>query len=142
MKFLLALATLAILIPPLESQSAARGLRDQQIEQEIRTRLAKSVIGKDNFKVRVQEGVAYWEGSTTVAQRKGAATRMAKSAGARSVVNNIVVRSAAPKAGPKSSSKSTPKAHSSAKGPPVQTADPAEAPRRIKIHWGPRPKLP
>ena len=69
MKFVLALATLAILTQPLEAQSPARGLRDQQIEQEIHTRLAKSVIGKDNFKVRVREGVAYWEGSTLVAQR-------------------------------------------------------------------------
>ncbi|MGH9594849.1 MAG: BON domain-containing protein [Bryobacteraceae bacterium] len=64
---------------------------DQKIEVEIRARLEKSVIGKDGFRVRVQGGVAYWTGSTGVVQHKGAATRMAKSAGAKKVINNIVV---------------------------------------------------
>jgi len=41
--------------------------------------------------VRVQGGVAYWDGTTNVVQHKGAATRMAKSAGAKKVVNNIKV---------------------------------------------------
>jgi osmotically-inducible protein OsmY len=65
--------------------------QDVQIESEIRTRLAKSVIGKDGITVRVQGGVAYWDGTTNVVQHKGAATRMAKSAGAKKVVNNIKV---------------------------------------------------
>jgi len=65
--------------------------QDAQIEAEIRARLAKSVIGKDRFTVRVQGGVAYWDGTTTVVQHKGAATRMAKSAGAKKVVNQIKV---------------------------------------------------
>lgn len=65
--------------------------QDVQIEAEIRTRLAKSVIGKDGLTVRVQGGVAYWDGTTNVVQHKGAATRMAKSAGAKKVVNNIKV---------------------------------------------------
>lgn len=65
--------------------------QDVQIESEIRTRLAKSVIGKDGLTVRVQGGVAYWDGATNVVQHKGAATRMAKSAGAKKVVNNIKV---------------------------------------------------
>jgi hypothetical protein len=69
--------------------------QDQKVEVEIRARLANSVIGKDGFKVRVQGGVAYWTGSTTVVQHKGSATRMAKSAGAKKVVNNIVVSDAA-----------------------------------------------
>ena len=47
------------------------------------------------FTVRVQGGVAYWEGSTNVVQHKGAATRMAKTAGAKKVVNNIKVSDAA-----------------------------------------------
>jgi hypothetical protein len=68
--------------------------QDAQIEAEIRARLAKSVIGKDKFTVRVQ-GVAYWEGTTIVVQHKGSATRMAKSAGAKKVVNNIKVGDAA-----------------------------------------------
>jgi len=65
--------------------------QDVQIEAEIRTRLAKSVIGKDGLTVRVQGGVAYWDGTTNVVQHKGAVTRMAKSAGAKKVVNNIKV---------------------------------------------------
>ncbi len=69
--------------------------QDQQTEAAIRAKLAKSKIGKDGFTVRVQGGVAYWEGSTSVVQHKGSATRMAKAAGAKSVVNNIKVTDAA-----------------------------------------------
>ena len=69
--------------------------QDAQIEAEIRARLAKSVIGKDKFTVRVQGGVAYWDGTTDVVQHKGSATRMAKSAGAKKVVNNIKIGDAA-----------------------------------------------
>ena len=123
------------LLLPLTAQSPARGLRDQQIQDDIRERLAQSVIGKDNFKVRVVDGVAYWEGSTTVAQHKGAATRMAKSAKASSVVNNIVVERAAAKAGSKAPAKSTPKAKPAASPPPAPLAEP----RRVKVQWGPRP---
>jgi hypothetical protein len=74
--------------PPPQGTTAPQ---DVQIEAEIRTRLAKSVIGKDGLTVRVQGGVAYWDGTTNVVQHKGAATRMAKSAGAKKVVNNIKV---------------------------------------------------
>jgi hypothetical protein len=70
---------------------AAGAKEDVQLEAAIRTRLAKSVIGKDGLTVRVQGGVAYWDGTTNVVQHKGAATRMAKSAGAKKVVNNIKV---------------------------------------------------
>jgi BON domain len=70
---------------------AAGATQDAQIQAEIRARLAKSVIGKDGFTVRVQGGVAYWDGTTNVVQHKGAATRMAKSAGAKKVVNRIKV---------------------------------------------------
>jgi hypothetical protein len=68
---------------------------DKQIEAAIRAKLAKSKIGKDGFTVRVQGGIAYWEGKTDVVQHKGSATRMAKTAGAKSVVNNIKVSYAA-----------------------------------------------
>jgi osmotically-inducible protein OsmY len=74
--------------PPTQGTTAPQ---DVQIESEIRARLAKSVIGKDGFKVRVQGGVAYWDGTTSVVQHKGAATRMAKSAGAKKVINQIKV---------------------------------------------------
>jgi hypothetical protein len=69
--------------------------QDKQIEAAIRVKLARSKIGKDGFKVHVQGGIAYWEGSTSVLQHKGAATRMAKTAGAKSVVNNIKISDAA-----------------------------------------------
>lgn len=68
---------------------------DKQIEAAIRAKLAKSKIGKDGFTVRVQGGIAYWEGKTDVVQHKGSATRMAKTAGAKAVVNNIKVSDAA-----------------------------------------------
>src|SRR5512146_2123024 len=81
-----------------KAQPKSQGLgatQDAQIEAEIRARLAKSIIGKDGFTVRVQGGVAYWEGTTDVVQHKGSATRMAKSAGAKKVVNNIKIGDAA-----------------------------------------------
>jgi hypothetical protein len=73
----------------------ASALQDKETEAVIRAKLAKSKIGKDGFTVRVQGGVAYWEGATNVVQHKGAATRMAKTAGAKKVVNNIKVSDAA-----------------------------------------------
>jgi len=65
------------------------------MEAAIRAKLAKSKIGKDGFTVRVQGGTAYWEGATEVVQHKGAATRMAKTAGAKQVVNHITIGDAA-----------------------------------------------
>jgi len=64
---------------------------DIEIESTIKTKLAKSKIGKDGFQVHVKNGVATWTGATTVIQHKGAATRMAKTAGAIQVVNNIKI---------------------------------------------------
>ena len=58
-------------------------------------KLARSKVGHDGFTVRVQGGIAYWEGTTNVVQHKGAATRMAKTAGAAAVVNNIKISDAA-----------------------------------------------
>ena len=86
--------------PPAAAKAAPAGKasnaqQDKEIEAAIKSKLAKSKIGKDGLTVRVQGGVAYWDGSTTVLQHKGAATRMAKSAGARLVVNNIKVSDAA-----------------------------------------------
>ena len=79
---------------PMAGQGAT-ALEDKETEAFIRAKLAKSKIGKDGFTVRVQGGVAYWDGSTNVVQHKGAATRMAKTAGAKKVVNNIKVSDAA-----------------------------------------------
>jgi hypothetical protein len=67
---------------------------DTQIEATIRAKLAKSKIGKDGFRFHVQRGVVTWEGTTSVVQHKGSATRMAKSAGAVQVINNIQISEA------------------------------------------------
>jgi osmotically-inducible protein OsmY len=64
---------------------------DAEIEATIKAKLAKSKIGKDGFQVHVKDGVATWTGTTSVMQHKGSATRMAKTAGAIKVVNNIKV---------------------------------------------------
>ncbi len=70
-------------------------LTDAQLEAAIRERFAKSKVAEDGFTVRVQGGVAVIEGRTNVIQRKGAATRMAKSAGAKKVINKVEVNEAA-----------------------------------------------
>jgi osmotically-inducible protein OsmY len=64
---------------------------DAEIEATIKAKLAKSKIGKDGFQVHVKDRVATWTGATAVMQHKGAATRMAKSAGAVQVLNNIKI---------------------------------------------------
>jgi hypothetical protein len=64
---------------------------DAEIEAAIRAKLAKSKIGKDGFTVHVHNGIATWQGSTKIMQHKGSATRMAKTAGATQVVNNIKI---------------------------------------------------
>lgn len=74
---------------------AVTGASDAQIDSTIRTKLAKSKIGKDGFKYHVSHGVVTWEGTTNVIQHKGSATRMAHAAGATQVVNNIQISAAA-----------------------------------------------
>jgi osmotically-inducible protein OsmY len=75
---------------PQQNVSPARP-SDAEIEQKIRTKLAKSKIGRDGFVPKVHGGVVTWEGHTAVPQHKGAATRMAKTSGAVRVVNNIQI---------------------------------------------------
>jgi hypothetical protein len=64
---------------------------DAEIEATIKAKLAKSKIGQEGFQVHVKDRVATWTGTTSVMQHKGAATRMAKAAGALQVTNNIKV---------------------------------------------------
>jgi hypothetical protein len=73
----------------------APAVSDAQIDATIRTKLAKSKIGKDGFKYHVQHGVVTWEGTTNVIQHKGSATRMAHAAGATQVQNNIQISASA-----------------------------------------------
>jgi hypothetical protein len=76
---------------PKKAAGSSTAADDLRIEQAIKTKLAKSKIGADGFTVHVQGGVATWQGRTSVIQHKGAATRMAKSAGATAVVNKIQI---------------------------------------------------
>ncbi len=67
---------------PKVATPAAAHVTDAQLESAIRAKLAKS---------KVARGIVTWEGSTQIPQHKGAATRMARTAGAVDVVNNIQV---------------------------------------------------
>src|SRR4029077_10729876 len=92
-----ALAILTLLVSSLGAPAASTQTKshsedkfsDAEIEATIKAKLAKSKIGKDGFQVHVKDRVATWTGTTSVMQHKGAATRMAKTAGATRVVNNI-----------------------------------------------------
>jgi hypothetical protein len=77
--------------PPLTKSHSEGKFSDAEIEATIKAKLAKSKIGKDGFQIHVKDRVATWIGTTTVMQHKGAATRMAKAAGAIHVLNNIKV---------------------------------------------------
>jgi hypothetical protein len=77
--------------PPLTKSHSEGKFSDAEIEASIKAKLAKSKIGKDGFQIHVKDRVATWTGSTAVMQHKGAATRMAKAAGAIQVLNNIKV---------------------------------------------------
>ncbi len=89
---MLAMLLAAVMMAP---APAAKPSTDREIETAIRARFAKSKISEDKFTVRVQGGVAYIEGHTDVIQRKGTATRLAKLAGAKQVINKIEISEAA-----------------------------------------------
>ena len=82
-------------VTPPAASTAKNTPPDAEIERDIRVRLAKSKIAADKFQVTVRGGVATFEGRTDVLQHKGVATRMAKAAGARQVINKIQVSDAA-----------------------------------------------
>jgi uncharacterized protein YqgV (UPF0045/DUF77 family) len=66
-------------------------LTDAEIQSRIQAKLAKSKIGRNGFRFTTSGGVTTIEGKASVVQHKGAATRLAKTAGARAVVNNIQI---------------------------------------------------
>ena len=82
---------LSLVAGPLTPSHSQGKFSDAEIEATIKAKLSKSKIGKDGFQVHVKDGVATWTGSTAVIQHKGAATRMAKTAGAIHVLNNIKI---------------------------------------------------
>jgi hypothetical protein len=75
-------------------KAAPAKLSDAQIEAAIKTKFAKSKSAS-TFTVRVQGGVAHIDGKTDVIQRKAAASRMAKTAGAVAVDNKVQISEAA-----------------------------------------------
>lgn len=87
----LAAASWTLVAGPLSMSHSQGKYSDAEIEATLKAKLAKSKIGKDGLQVHVKDGVATWTGTTAVMQHKGAATRMAKAAGAIHVVNNIKV---------------------------------------------------
>lgn len=122
---------------------------DGMVEAAIRAKFAKSKINEEHFKVTVRSGVALLEGKTSVPQRKGVATRLAKTGGAREVVNKIEVSEAARKkmaerlqngrdrksAVPKLQPGSSVGSKASAPPVPASQAPPAESPslRRMQL---------
>lgn len=89
-------ASLSMFASTLTKSHSEGKFSDAEIEATIKAKLAKSKIGKEAFQVHVKDRVATWTGTTTVMQHKGAATRMAKTAGALRVVNNIKISGDSP----------------------------------------------
>ncbi len=88
---------LALLIP-----ANATVAEDARITNKIKTKLSLSKLRSDSLQYKVHDGIVEWSGTVHIPQRKGVATRMAKSAGASRVVNRIVVQSSAKSSNPKS----------------------------------------
>ena len=79
----------------LAAKKAPTRLSDGDLEKAIKARFAASKISVDKFTAKVQGSVATLEGHTDIIQHKGTATRLAKTAGALAVVNNISISQAA-----------------------------------------------
>ena len=65
---------------------------DALIASRLKSKMARSKLKSDGLHYRVDGGTVEWSGTVKIPQRKGAATRMAKSAGAKRVLNRIVVQ--------------------------------------------------
>jgi osmotically-inducible protein OsmY len=76
---------------------SAKNSADAALQRTIEEKFKKSRISVNKFQVRVEGGVATIEGTTDVIQHKGTATRLARSAGAKSVVNKVKIGEAARK---------------------------------------------
>jgi len=76
---------------PKQLKKQLQTVSDAEIEKAIRARFAASKIAANKFQVRVQGGTAFLEGQAGVMQHKGTATRLAKAAGAKKVVNRIEI---------------------------------------------------
>jgi hypothetical protein len=70
-------------------------VEDLRIASRLKSKMARSKLKTDGLQYRVEDGMVEWSGTVKIPQRKGAATRMAKSSGAKRVVNLIVVKAGA-----------------------------------------------
>jgi hypothetical protein len=73
---------------------------NQDLVKKIQTKFAQSKLRDDRLIVKLEGDTVVLEGWTRVPQHKGAATRVARSAGATKVVNRIEVQ-ALPLAAPR-----------------------------------------
>lgn len=78
--------------PPAAKQKPAP--HDNQLRTAILERFSRSKAAGEHFQVAVQGTTAIITGKTDVVQRKASATRMAKAAGAKEVINKIQVSAA------------------------------------------------
>jgi hypothetical protein len=79
---------------PRPSAPPSAASTDAALEKDIQARFARSKIAENNFRVSVSGEIATLRGKTDTTQHKSTATRLAKSAGARAVVNKIEVSAA------------------------------------------------
>jgi hypothetical protein len=139
LRILLALTASAFVYGAVPSKPAP--VSDGVVEAAIRAKFAKSKINEEHFKVSVRNGVAVLEGKTAVPQRKGAATRLAKTGGAREVVNKIEVSEAARKQMADRLQKARDRRSSAPKTPASQTPPPAKSPEVAAAPQAPAPAL-
>ncbi|MBC7925020.1 MAG: BON domain-containing protein [Bryobacteraceae bacterium] len=95
MRILLVFLSVMALASPVPKTSPTRS--DTEIEADFKVRMARSKLASDGIQIRVRAGAATLTGRVEVMQHKGNATRMAKSAGAREVHNQIEISAAARK---------------------------------------------
>lgn len=113
---LLALLLIPALLPeaataqaPKPAAPAPSPVADEALQAKIQEKFSGAKAGGGKFQVRVRNGTAYLSGRADVVQHKGAATRMAKAAGAKRVVNNITVSEAAKQKALRDSEQSRPR---------------------------------
>jgi hypothetical protein len=70
---------------------------DAAILAKLKAKMSRSTLRSEAVEYKVENGVVLWSGTVKIPQRKGAATRMAKSSGAKKVLNRIVVQHTTPR---------------------------------------------
>jgi len=129
-----------MIAPPVASAASpvAANRTDSQIESDFRMRLNRSKLSGEGIQIHVKSAVATLTGKTGVIQHKGSATRMAKSAGARQVINQIEISAAARQAAAEKLSASvqhgvsaSPRTSAPVSHPPAGTQSASQAPTAV-----------